>query len=165
MCVGRLSRTTSPTLGSADQTNLTHLPVCSSRPRSRASSSFSSAICTSCLCSTSTRVRSRRLSRTGPATSVDRCARAGTSGSHAEELFLLARRPQMKFITALKPSIKYYNLTNSAWEPLLEPYSFMLRVSCRRRASSRPPFRSHADPQSALGFLSGLSFREWRRCG
>jgi vacuolar protein sorting-associated protein 13A/C len=84
--------------------------------------------------------------------------------SHAEELFLLARRPQMKFITALKPSIKYYNLTNSAWEPLLEPYSFMLRVSCRRRASSRP-FRSHADLQSALGFLSGLSFREWRRCG
>lgn len=35
---------------------------------------------------------------------------------------------QLKFITALKPSIKYYNLTNSAWEPLLEPYSFMLRV-------------------------------------
>lgn len=30
---------------------------------------------------------------------------------------------------SLKPSIKYYNLTNSAWEPLLEPYQFMLRVA------------------------------------
>lgn len=43
----------------------------------------------------------------------------------------------MKFITALKPSIKYYNLTNSAWEPLLEPYSFMLRVSNGQKSRSQ----------------------------
>jgi vacuolar protein sorting-associated protein 13A/C len=41
----------------------------------------------------------------------------------------------MKFITAMRPAIKYYNLTNSAWEPLLEPWDFMLRVSL---ASRRP---------------------------
>ncbi|CED84268.1 Vacuolar protein sorting-associated protein [Phaffia rhodozyma] len=35
----------------------------------------------------------------------------------------------MKFITSLKPSITYFNLTNSAWEPLLEPYHFTLKVS------------------------------------
>ena len=35
----------------------------------------------------------------------------------------------LKFLMSLKPSIKYYNLTNSAWEPLLEPYQFMLRVA------------------------------------
>lgn len=51
------------------------------------------------------------------------CARLFTDWA-SDPLSLL----QLKFITALKPSIKYYNLTNSAWEPLLEPYSFMLRV-------------------------------------
>lgn len=35
----------------------------------------------------------------------------------------------MKFITSMRPAIKYYNLTNSAWEPLVEPWDFLLKVS------------------------------------
>lgn len=44
----------------------------------------------------------------------------------------------LKFLTSSKVSIKYYNLTNSAWEPLLEPWQFMFRVrACGPEGTSR----------------------------
>lgn len=55
----------------------------------------------------------------------------------------------MKMATSITTSIRYFNLTNSYFEPLMDPWKFDLRVGARStcpcsrtRSTALPPVRT-----------------------